>query len=309
MRLEQLQQIVTINQCHSVSRAAEKLFMTQPALSRSVSKLEKELKVNIFARTAYGVEVTDIGELVVDQAERILHEVGRLNEIVQARQTLKGNIYIAVAPTFYNMIIAQLVVYFRENYPQVNLVVKERSATSIVNDVCSGYFDIGITGYPLVQHESSIKKFEKKNLRYQSFKRMQFKLFVSIQNPISKLPNITMEQISHLPTVEYKSNWHAIIKELGFELDEEPLIVYDRETLKKIVASDKAVAILPEFFGVQDPYFDEQVVSSVPIVDCDDIVVYESYFLCSALTPLTELKKVSISMINEIYDEMIAIVQ
>lgn len=54
MRLEQLEQIVAINQCHSVSQAAQKLFMTQPSLSRSVARLEEELGIVIFRRISLG---------------------------------------------------------------------------------------------------------------------------------------------------------------------------------------------------------------------------------------------------------------
>src|SRR6478752_6573162 len=72
MDIRHLRQILAIRDHGSFARAAEALNMAQPALSKSVAKLENELRLTIFTRTSTGSALTPMGEMIADRAERVM---------------------------------------------------------------------------------------------------------------------------------------------------------------------------------------------------------------------------------------------
>src|SRR3546814_20377481 len=81
MTLTELRFIVALAQERNFRKAAEKSFVTQPALSLAIKKLEDELGVLIFERNHGEVGITGIGEKIVEQANRALEEVARIKEL------------------------------------------------------------------------------------------------------------------------------------------------------------------------------------------------------------------------------------
>lgn len=80
MRLEQLQYAIEIANAHSISIAAESLFISQPALSRSIKSLEEELAIPLFFRTTTGVNLTKFGEKLLPQMQNVLDQVQILQQ-------------------------------------------------------------------------------------------------------------------------------------------------------------------------------------------------------------------------------------
>jgi len=75
MELRDLQTFVTVVQYGSFTRAAEALYISQPTLSKSIQKLESSLKADLLRRTTRQLQLTDIGEVVYEHAQKILHSV------------------------------------------------------------------------------------------------------------------------------------------------------------------------------------------------------------------------------------------
>ena len=78
MQIQQLTYFVAIAEQGSINKAAEKLFVTQPNLSKAISNLENELKVRIFNRTNKGVALTDEGKKLYQYARTIINQMGVL---------------------------------------------------------------------------------------------------------------------------------------------------------------------------------------------------------------------------------------
>ena len=103
MTLTELRYIVAVAQERNFGRAAQKCFVSQPALSVAIQKLEEELGTSLFERGKNEVTVTPVGGQVVEQAQRVLEEAARIREIAQAGRnqlagTLKLGIIYTVAP-------------------------------------------------------------------------------------------------------------------------------------------------------------------------------------------------------------------
>lgn len=98
MRLEQLYHLVEVAKYNSISIAAERIYITQPAVSASISKLEDELGVLLFKRTTKGAYPTDIGQTIIEAAEEILQKVDFIKELANT-SALAGNVTIATIPS------------------------------------------------------------------------------------------------------------------------------------------------------------------------------------------------------------------
>ncbi len=83
MTLNELKFVVAVAQERNFRRAAEKCFVTQPALSLGIKKLEEELGVAVFERSRSVVTATEVGEKIIEQAQVVLEESARLKELAQ----------------------------------------------------------------------------------------------------------------------------------------------------------------------------------------------------------------------------------
>ena len=84
MTLTELRYIVTLAQERHFGRAAERCFVSQPTLSVAVKKLEEELEVALFERSKSTVQVTPLGEKIVEQAQRVLEQSSAIKELATA---------------------------------------------------------------------------------------------------------------------------------------------------------------------------------------------------------------------------------
>jgi len=145
MRLEQLYHIVEVAQSKSISLAAEHTYISQPAISSSISKLELELGVSLFKRTNKGMLPTEVGEEVIQKASDIIDQLEEIKNIARKNaMELTGDISVAVEPSFCNTIMVNILTTFKYKHPKVNIMLKVGESNDIVHDVHSGKADIGI---------------------------------------------------------------------------------------------------------------------------------------------------------------------
>jgi len=145
MRLEQLYHIVEVAQSKSISLAAEHTYISQPAISSSISKLELELGVSLFRRSNQGMLATEVGEEVIRKAIDIIDQIEEMKNIARKNaMELTGDISVAVEPSFCNTIMVNILTTFKYKHPKVNIMLKVGESNDIVHDVLSGKADIGI---------------------------------------------------------------------------------------------------------------------------------------------------------------------
>ena len=100
MTFNELRYIVAVASERSFGRAAQKCFVSQPALSVAIQKLEEDLGTRLFERGKSEVSVTPVGERIVEQAQKVLEEIARIREIAQANSNpLAGALRLGVIHT------------------------------------------------------------------------------------------------------------------------------------------------------------------------------------------------------------------
>ena len=125
MELKQLNYIVTIAEEKSLTRAAEKLFVSKPALSLQLSRLEKEEGLPpLFSRTRNGLVLTDAGRIYVNGARTILNLNEKANLAARKLTEQKFTLRIAVAPVGETFFLTRVLPRFHRKYPNVRLDIR-----------------------------------------------------------------------------------------------------------------------------------------------------------------------------------------
>ena len=127
MELRHLRYFVAVAEEGHITRAAERLGMQQPPLSQQIKALEKELDVQLFRRKARGVELTEAGRTLLDDARAILARVGRAVETT--RRTARGEqgrLCVGIPPTGpFHPFVPAVIRAFREAFPLVSVTLEE----------------------------------------------------------------------------------------------------------------------------------------------------------------------------------------
>lgn len=145
MTLQQLKYIIAIDRYRSFAKASEACKVSQPTLSAMLQKLEEELDVRIFERSNKSVTPTPIGEKIIRQAERVIAESSRIEELVSENKgVISGALTLSVGPTIAPYILPQFIRNYVERYPFVELSVRELKAKDMIASLLRGEIDAGI---------------------------------------------------------------------------------------------------------------------------------------------------------------------
>jgi LysR family nitrogen assimilation transcriptional regulator len=150
MESRELRNFARIARCGSFSRASEELGVAQPALSRQVSKLERELGVRLFARHGRGVHLTSAGSLLLERAEAIGHLLHLTAEEVKRDETFRdgASLTLGVPPAAGLLILPPLVERLRTDFPRLTLHVREGVSTLLQEWLLDQRIDIAVLHNP-----------------------------------------------------------------------------------------------------------------------------------------------------------------
>lgn len=150
MTITQIQYVLAVAKHKNFSAAAESCFVTQPTLSMQIQKLEEELEVVIFDRTKKPLKITDIGKQIIKQAQIIMNESDRINDIVaQQKGVISGEFSLGIIPTVSPTLLPMFLANFINKYPKVTLKIEEQNTENVLKSIEDGIFDAAILATPL----------------------------------------------------------------------------------------------------------------------------------------------------------------
>jgi DNA-binding transcriptional LysR family regulator len=145
MTPRELRIFLTICEARSLSKAAERLAISQPSLSRTIRTLEERFRLRFFARHGRGVELTAAGKVLRDHAARILNEIEELNtRLDDLHEEAVGSVSVLLPVHVSHAVTPSLVKAFAAKYPKAAIHVFEDSNPRIADRVKSGEADFGL---------------------------------------------------------------------------------------------------------------------------------------------------------------------
>jgi len=152
MTLTELRYIVAVARERHFGRAAEASFVSQPTLSVAIKKLEEELGVTLFERSAGEVVPTLTGARIVEQAQRVLEQCGAIKEIAKSgKDPLKGPLKLGVIYTIAPYLLPQLVRHLHQRAPQMPLLLQENYTDRLRELLKQGDIDCAVLALPFAE--------------------------------------------------------------------------------------------------------------------------------------------------------------
>jgi LysR family hydrogen peroxide-inducible transcriptional activator len=154
MTITQLQYVLAVAEHKNFTVAAEKCFVTQPTLSMQIQKIEDELNILIFDRSKKPIQLTDIGQKIVNQAKNIVNEADRMQDIVeQQKGFIGGEFRLGIIPTIMPTLLPMFLTNFIKKYPKVKLIIEELNTDEIILKLKNGHLDAAIAATPLMEEK------------------------------------------------------------------------------------------------------------------------------------------------------------
>jgi len=145
-----LQSFLAVAESGTISRAAGRLFVTQPALSRRLQQLEAELGATLFVRTPRGIALTEEGRLVQREARVLLERYEHLKAGVAALSGLEaGTVRVGGGATAVSFLLPEAIASFQRSHPGVLFQVKEAGSRDVERDVAAERLELGIVTLPI----------------------------------------------------------------------------------------------------------------------------------------------------------------
>ena len=245
MKLQQFRTIVEVSRQNlNLSKAAQTLYISQPALSKQILQLEDELGITIFVRSGKRfVGITPPGREVLAIAERILLEAQSLKDVsAEFHQETTGSFTIATTHTQARYALPPVVRQFMRKYPQVRLSLRQGSPTQIAEQVTHGQADIAIATEALELYDSLVM------LPCYEWNRC---IVVPPKHPLLALRKLTLEALAQHPIITYdfaftgRSTMQRAFESLGLSADV-VLTAIDADVIKTYVELGLGVGIIAQ---------------------------------------------------------------
>ena len=192
MKIRYMKEFIKIAEVLNFSRAAELLYMTQPALSRHVAIIEENMGVQLLNRTTHAVELTVVGKMVYQEFCKIVSQYDTL--IASAKQYSEGFVGEVKVGILYYAIDEYMTAvhrHFKKNYPQISLSVASHQSSTVMSDLLSGNIDVGIT-----MNFGPFGQAENEGIISHDFSKERMVLIVSADHPFTRKESVDISELS-----------------------------------------------------------------------------------------------------------------
>lgn len=245
MNLQQLKYFVMVAELLSFSRAAERLFISQPALSRQIKKLENDLGVTLLDRQSNELKLTDTGVFFLEQAKDILQQTQQMIENIKTHGRTENTLHIGYIPTTLQSFFGNALHQFGKSYPKVAIRLKEMPPSEQVKALREGLIDIAFMGHSPDELEKNFMVKCVKQVRIMAVLADGHALARRESIHLAELTNETFIGISE-ETFPGENTWiRDVCRHVGFTPKLE-LLADSHASMIALVMAGQGVAIMPE---------------------------------------------------------------
>lgn len=244
MDYDQLASFLEVAKLQSFSRAAEKIYRTQPAVSSQVRLLEQECGEKLFDRSGKKVLLTPAGEILRRYAEKILGlQKEALQAIAELNQTPRGKLYIGANEATCLYVLPRTFAHFKHLYPLVQISIYRNFSHKIMQKVQEGAVDMGIVTLP----QSAT------NMEVIPVFKDEVQVVVPKNHPLAKKRTVTVQEFAQFPIILPKTgHTRVVIDRLLREHRDRLQISMELasvETQKKFVGAGLGISLLSRSYA------------------------------------------------------------
>lgn len=195
MNILHMKYAVEVANAGSLSKAAEKLLIAQPNISRSIKELEAHLGIAIFDRTAKGMILTPQGEEFIGYAKGILKQIDDVEKIYTSNHPKKQHFSISVPRASY---IAEAFIQFSKSLGknQAEIFYKETNSQRTIRNILNSDYKLGIIRYSENYDRYFKEMLDEKGLVYELITEFKYRIVTSRNSPLAQKENITYDDLT-----------------------------------------------------------------------------------------------------------------
>jgi len=240
MDFDQLETFIEVTRLSSFSRAAEKRFRTQPAISSQIRSLEEEIGAKLLDRSGGKVSLTASGKLFLRFAEETLDARKAVTTaIAETERVPRGEIVVGANEGTCLHILPEVFAHFKKQYPDVAVSIKRADYAKVLESVIDNSVDFGVVSMPITDNR----------LTAVLIHRDELVLIVPPRHPLSKLKSASAADIAQYPLLMPKvGHTRDALDELFHERKLKPrysMELDSSELLKRFVAADVGIGFIP----------------------------------------------------------------
>lgn len=246
MELRHFRYFVAVAEAENVSRAALKLHVSQPGISRQIHDLEDEIGFQLFERGAKSLKLTDAGRKFLDEARAVLQ---RADEAVKNARALaggtRGEIRVGYAPSLTVQILPRTLRVFQAKYPNVRVVLRDLSTEEMLSQLRAGRLELALT----VRMPRPMLR----GLHFEELARYAMRVAVAPGHPLAGKKSVTLAQVAREPLIAYTRDeypeYHESVGKIFSDSGLKWKIAEEHDGVTSIIAAVEAgrgFALVPE---------------------------------------------------------------
>ncbi|HBF36741.1 MAG TPA: LysR family transcriptional regulator [Firmicutes bacterium] len=247
MEWQQLEYFRVVARTQHFTKASQSLAISQPALSRSITKLEEEVGVLLFDRVGRTVRLNSFGEIFLKHVESALNEIDQgIQALAQMNNPATGVISLAFLVSLGLNILPEVIGQFNRQYPGVEFRLYESVTPFILKDLINGKVDLCLTS-PF-ENQSGIA--------WHKLLDDALYAYVPVTHPLASRSSICLAELRDEPFIGFRKNYdmRSLVGEFCRQAGFLPQVKFeggDIATIVGLVSSGLGVAVIPKFSGAE----------------------------------------------------------
>ena len=251
MDLRKLTYFVEVIKEQSFSHAAQKLYVTQPMLSKAISQLESEFGAQLIKRNSKSFQITEEGKLVYQKCIKILNDYDELEHILDdSKNLLRGSVSISIPLEVVSLYFIPLFIDIHKKYPEISIDLHEEGSHAVVNALVRDMIDIGVVMLPVPTHDIDV---------YQIIDD-QCALMVSVDHPLASREQVDISELEHESFLLFNRRFvlNDMVRQACYSRQFSPNIMFQSSNTSIVlgmVEKNQGITIMPgPTFPDSNPY-------------------------------------------------------
>jgi DNA-binding transcriptional LysR family regulator len=232
MELRHLRYFVAAAEEENVSRAALKLHVSQPGVSRQIRDLEQEIGVALFERSAKALKLTAAGKTFLSGARAVLqHAEEAVKKARAATGGAEGEIHVGYAPSLTVQILPPTLRAFQQDFPRVRVALHDLATGEMLAQLRNGKLQVAMT----VRLDRKMLR----GLEFVELARYPLRVAVAPKHLLARNPVVSLEQVAREPLIAYRRSdypeYHAMVDKLFATVGRRPRIAEEHDGVNEII--------------------------------------------------------------------------
>lgn len=245
MELRHLRYFVAVAEEENVSRAALKLHVSQPGISRQIHDLEDEIGFKLFDRSPQSLRLTPAGSVFLGEARAVLERARQAVETARAADGAGGEISVGYAPSLTVRILPAALRKFQEQFPKVRVVLHDLSTEEMLRQLRQESLQLALTVQPPPRML--------RGFHFEQIARYAMRVAVAPSHKLAHSKSVRLDQIAAEPLIAYSRQeypeYFDMLDEIFAPLGQKPRIAAEHDSVSSLIAaveSGHGFALVPE---------------------------------------------------------------